>query len=400
MDYSSFHTLLSLAFERGSLLRLTASKPDSPELPIRQCGRMAKHGDKLLLTVESVMQGGRVIHRHYELGMLDALLAEWVSHYGQIHLHTTVGDAILLRSRKGKITLTGVEKLRRALTEKESEAAPIADIDRKKAHILSGNEPFLIALGISSPEGRVFDKKQAKFRQINRFLEHVRNIIPDLPKDKHLTVYDLCCGKSYLSFALYHYLTFVCEREVEMLCIDLKQNVIDECSAIAVGVGFTGMEFRCDDVRNAPSDKSPDLLVSLHACDIATDIVLNTGIKLGARVILSTPCCHRALNNHLHCEPLSFVARHPQLRTKLCEALTDALRLLRLEKSGYTVVALELTDPDDTPKNTLLRAVLQNDSAKPSARAKRAALEYESALILLLGQNGQRSLIDGSSLPE
>ncbi len=398
MDEKPFTSLLSLAFERGALLRLTASKPSDAALPIRQSGRMAKHGKDVFLTVESVLTGGRVIHRHYKAAELSALLDEWYVSYMQIQLHTASGDALYLRSRKGKITLTGVEKIRRALSDSDEKREITEDIDRKKAHLLSGNEPFLVALGVSSPDGRIYDKKQAKFRQINRFLEHVRDILPELPEEGELTVYDLCCGKSYLSFALYHYLTVSCARKVHMLCVDLKQNVIDECGAFAQGLGFDGMEFRCDDVRRVPTDKTPDLLVSLHACDIATDIVLNTGIKLGARVILSTPCCHRALNNNLFCEPLAFAARHPQLRTKLCEALTDALRLLRLEKNGYTVTALELTDPDDTPKNTLLRAVLPQNASKATARAKRAAREYESALLLLLGANGHPERIDGSAI--
>ena len=398
MDEKPFTSLLSLAFARGALLRLTASKPSDAALPVRQSGRMAKHGNDVFLTVESVLTGGRVMHRHYKAAELSALLDEWYASYMQIQLHTASGDALYLRSRKGKITLTGVEKLRRALSESNEKREVTEDIDRKKAHLLSGNEPFLIALGVSSPDGRVYDKKQAKFRQINRFLEHVRDIMPALPAEGELTVYDLCCGKSYLSFALYHYLTVMCARKVRMLCVDLKQNVIDECGAFAKGLGFDGMEFRCDDVRRVPKDKTPDLLVSLHACDIATDIVLNTGIEVGARVILSTPCCHRALNNNLLCEPLAFAARHPQLRTKLCEALTDALRLLRLEKNGYTVTALELTDPDDTPKNTLLRAVLPQNASKTTARAKRAAREYESALLLLLGEKGHPERIDGTSI--
>lgn len=397
MDEKPFSSLLALAFERGALLRLTASKPSDADLPIRQSGRMAKHGDDVFLTVESVLTGGRVIHRHYKADALSSLLDEWYASYMQIQLHTASGDALYLRSRKGKVTLTGVEKLRRAL-DSDTKREVTEDLDRKKVHLLSGKEPFLIALGVSSPDGRVYDKKQAKFRQINRFLEHVRDILPALPEEGELTVYDLCCGKSYLSFALYHYLTVTCARKVAMLCVDLKKNVIDECGAIASGLGFDGMEFRCDDVRRVPCDKTPDLLVSLHACDIATDIVLNTGIKLGARVILSTPCCHRALNNNLACEPLMFAARHPQLRTKLCEALTDALRLLRLEKNGYTVTALELTDPDDTPKNTLLRAVLPPNASKTTARAKRAACEYEAALLLLLGEKGHPERIDGSAI--
>jgi SAM-dependent methyltransferase len=258
-------------------------------------------------------------------------------------------------------------------------------IDREKKHILTGQEPFLTALGISDKNGRVHDKRQAKFRQINRFLEHVESIYTALPSEGVLTVYDLCCGKSYLSFAVYYYLTAVKGRALRMTGVDLKQDVVDDCNKIAATCGFTGMTFLSGDVRTAVPHGKPDMVISLHACDIATDIVLDRAMALHADVILSTPCCHRYLSNRLFCGPLDFVAKHPQLRGKLCEALTDGLRLLRLDMNGYDVMATELTDPENTPKNTLLRAVRRRsfDASSSAAQEKRAI--YQQTLSYLLG---------------
>ena len=199
-------------------------------------------------------------------------------------------------------------------------------------------------------------------------------------------MYDLCCGKSYLSFAVYYYLTARKGREVDMLCMDLKQDVIRFCEGEARALGYTGMRFETGDVRTVSG--SPDLVVSLHACDLATDIVLDAATSLGAKVILSTPCCHRYLNGRVRAEQLSFVTRYPQLSNKLCEALTDGLRLLRLKAAGYDVSATELVDPEDTPKNTLLRAIKRRE------RDEQAAKEYERTLRFLLGDGAENYLAE------
>jgi SAM-dependent methyltransferase len=232
----------------------------------------------------------------------------------------------------------------------------IEALDRQKSYILSGNEGFLISLGISDKNGRVHDKRQGKFRQINKFLEHIEEIYPRLNADGVLTVYDLCSGKSYLSFAAYYYLTKIKHREVYMLSVDLKRDVIHWCEGLAAELDFSGMHFLCEDIKRLPRDRRVDMVISLHACDIATDIVIDSAIALGAEVILSTPCCHRYLNGKINNPALSFVTDYPQLSGKLCEAFTDAIRLKRLEANGYKTVAKELTDPENTPKNTLLCA--------------------------------------------
>ena len=382
---TSMLALIRAAAEGGVLRKLVLSKPNTDAAAPRQNGKLCLKKTERVLLLESAFEGGRVSQKLYPLSALEKELPAVLACYGQINLITSAGDAELRTSKKGKLTLIGGALGARLSGDTREFARFDAPIDRQKKHLLMGNEAFLIALGISDKSGRVHDKRQAKFRQINRFLEYLDDVYAELPTEGKLTVYDLCCGKSYLSFAVYHYLHAIRLREVSMVGVDLKRDVIEDCTAIATACGFSGMRFICGDVRKAVPNGAPDLVISLHACDIATDIVLEVAATLSARVILSTPCCHRYISQHLACRSLDFAARHPQLRGKLCEALTDALRVLRLEANGYTTSACELTDPENTPKNTLLRAVLRRNFDKNGKAAQEKRQEYERVRSFLLG---------------
>ena len=307
--------------------------------------------------------------------------------YAQINLLTTQGDCEWRRSKNGKCTLLGGDKLRRRLEEAPADA-PVAEIEqnnRQKNRILTGEEPFLIHLGIADKNGRIHDKKQSKFRQINRFLELIRDCLPSLPKDGTLRICDLCCGKSYLSFAVYHYFANVLHRTVKMTGVDLKADVIKLCNETADALGFEGLEFLAGDVSAYDAGEKVHLVISLHACDTATDLVLDRAMSWNADVILSTPCCHHELNHTIQCPTLSFITDHSMLRQKLCDAATDALRLKRLEAAGYATAALELIDPEETPKNVMLRGLRKKNFSPDSADARRLWAEYEAARAFLLG---------------
>ncbi|MBQ3063235.1 MAG: SAM-dependent methyltransferase, partial [Clostridia bacterium] len=239
----------------------------------------------------------------------------------------------------------------------------------------------------SDENGRVYDKKGAKFRQINRFLELIRDTLPHLPKEE-IVIADLCCGKSYLSFAVYHYFANILGYRVQMTGVDLKPDVIAYCNEVAKKLDMTGLSFLCGDIAEFEAEQHPDLVVSLHACDTATDLVLEKAMTWKAKVILSTPCCHHELNHTLRCPALSFVAEHAMLRQKLCDAATDALRLKLLEANGYRVAALELIDPDDTPKNIMLRALRRPDADRDTPEKATKMAEYRAARKFLLGGEG------------
>ena len=375
-ERQKFISLVCDLFPTECIRKLVLSRPATSEVA-KISGRTVAHRGRRMLACEYSLPGNTVSHKNVNEDQIADFLCELLGEYRQANLITTLGDAEWKISSSGKEALLGEGKLRNRLSgNTPAFESAIEALDRQKNHILSGGEQFLIKLGISDASGRVHDKKQGKFRQINRFLEYVEGVYTELPSEGEIVVYDLCCGKSYLSFAVYYYLTEVKQRQVRMLGIDLKRDVIEWCARLAATLGYSGMTFVTDDVKNTPKDLFPHMVISLHACDIATDIVLNRAMELRAKVILSTPCCHRYLNDRIANESLAFVTGHPHLRGKLCEAITDALRVARLEAGGYAVTATELTDPDDTPKNTLIRAIRKSDGDEAAEQRYRQMLRF------------------------
>ena len=373
-----------LAFTHGVIRKLVFSRPYESEIS-KISARLCAHRGKSIMALEYSLPGNTVSHKNLDKEALEAELGSLIDGYRQVNLITTVGDVEYRVTKSDKPILLGADKLiSRLLGQEQKFEAAIGALDHKKNYILSGDEDFLKALGISDKTGRVHDKKQGKFRQINRFLEYIEGVYSDLPDTDEILIYDLCCGKSYLSFAVYHYLTAIKGRRVRLIGIDLKRDVIAWCSSLAESLGFHGMSFIYDDVKNTPRGEVPDMVISLHACDVATDVVLNRAIELGAPVILSTPCCHRYLNGKIKADALSFVTDYGHLRGKLCEALTDGIRLARLEAHGYKVSAVELTDPEDTPKNTLLRAILKKNVKESELEG--AKKRYDEIIEFLLGE--------------
>lgn len=301
------------------------------------------------------------------------------SFFRQTNIITGTHEHQMKISKKGKMLV-----LSRRLE------APVAKLEipstaQKKKYIIDSElyPDFYEGLGICDHSGRVFDKKQAKYRQINRFVEILDDSYDKLPKDQELTVCDLCCGKSYLTFAVYFYLTVIKGRKVLMYGVDLKADCISFCADLAKKLGFDGLKFICMDINDfkTEDDRKIDLVVSLHACDIATDVVLAYAVKNKARMILSTPCCHHEAFSQLKSENLGFIERHSILKQKFCDAATDSLRALRLEAQGYSVVAMELIDPEDTPKNVLIKAFY--NPKLPIMKKKLAYEQYESAVKML-----------------
>ncbi len=374
--------LIAWAAGKGLLKKAVLSKfaegdTTKATLTVRQIGGRA------CLQCESFHTDNKAKHKNLEIGDTDALLP-LLAAAGQINVLTTVGDAEYRTAKSGKVTLIGGDALQKKLQGAAQNAPTVQALfnDRQKQYILSGNEPFLIELEVSDKNGRVHDKKRAKFRQINRFLELVRDVEDKLPATGTLRICDLCCGKSYLSFAVYHYFAVIKGREVRMTGVDLKEDVIEFCAATAKRLGFDGLEFLCGDVSKYRTDDKVHLVISLHACDIATDLVLSRALAFEADVILSTPCCHHAMSPLLSSPALSFIADHAILRGKLCDAATDALRLKILEAHGYTTTALELIDPEETPKNVLLRGIRKKSPSPAAMQAAKEEAEQIRAFLL------------------
>lgn len=345
---------LRYAIENRILTKLTLSKSADAAV-LRVTGRLIEVKGALYLALTRFCADGKAIQKNIPAADAPEAIAALVpTQFGALSVQTTAGSCEVLVSKKGKITV--LDRIRR----EQSAAAPLTH-DRKKQYILPDDEAvdFLVALGVQDANGRVFDKKRSKFRQINRFLEIVSDVESSILTGRELYILDLCCGKSYLSFALYYYFTRIRGQQVVMDCVDLKQDVIDFCADVAKKLDYSGLHFMAGDIRSFAVRRTPDLTVSLHACDIATDIVLAKGIDSGSRVILSTPCCHHEMMHQLKKQgaPTDLLLEHSILKQKLADAATDALRCKLLQLKGYEVGAIELIDPEETPKNVLIRAV-------------------------------------------
>ena len=375
--------LVVILFSKNALKKVVLSKPDATD-ELKSVLTPKLISKETVLQLETFSKDNKAYHRNIK-DVTENELEVMFSAYAQINVVSSLGDVQYMRSKSGKETLIGENKIKEKLNSGSIEAKAVlsAENNNKKNYILSGTEDFLKKLGVSDENGRVRDKMQAKFRQINKFIEHIESVLDKLPREE-INIYDLCCGKSYLSFAVYHYFKNVLNMRVNMICVDLKADVIEYCSNLAKRIGFDSMEFVCGDIMAYEMKLKPHLVISLHACDIATDIVLNKASENGAEVILSTPCCHHELNHTLNCHTLAFVSKHSMLRQKMCDALTDALRLLKLESLGYKVDALELIDPEDTPKNIMLRAIKKKKV--DFARLEELKAEYEATKRFLLGE--------------
>ena len=378
---AAFAGLTEKSLIAGGLVNVVFHSPASGDA-LKAKGTPKTIAGKTVLQIETSLTEGRVTHENLTEGEIVSALPKQFETFRKADLTDKNGTASVMISKKGAVTLLEKGKIGTAV---EKTAADSGN-DREKSRLLSGNEEFLKALDVADKNGRIHDKKQAKFRQICRFSEYIAEAAAKLNPEGELYVCDLCCGKSYLSFAAYHVLTAVLGRQVKMSCVDLKKSVIDYCADIAKKAGMDGMEFVCGDINEFEPLRKPDLVISLHACDIATDIVLNFAVRHHAEAILSTPCCHHQMNREMNCPTLDFIAERPVLRQKLADAATDALRLLMLDAAGYRTDATEFIDPEDTPKNIMLRAHRRKHWRDDSREAVEKRERYRAAYFFMYGK--------------
>ena len=255
--------------------------------------------------------------------------------------------------------------------------APALAHNRAKNYVLPAGVPcdFLIRLGIMGENGTVFPRSYNKFRQINRYLEIVEDVFPYLPKDKTLKIIDFGCGKAYLTFALYHYLKVMKQRNVEIIGLDLKEDVIDFCSGVASDLGYDELKFLKGDIADYTDDHA-DMVVTLHACDTATDYALINAVAWNTKVILSVPCCQHELFKQIKNDLHRPILKHGILKDRFTEYLTDGLRGLKLEVCGYDVAMIEFTSLEHTARNIMIKAVKTN-AAGAYAKKKREAAEQQ-----------------------
>ncbi|WP_138227876.1 class I SAM-dependent methyltransferase [Paenibacillus algicola] len=285
-------------------------------------------------------------------GVLTSLVEEV---FRQALFCTAEADYQVLISKKFKVSI-----LTKSPTKSKNDL--MLAHNRKKAYILEEGTPvpFLIELGIMNEEGKVFAKKYDKFKQINRFLEMVEDVLPHLPQDRALTIVDFGCGKSYLTFALYHYLAVKARRTLHVVGLDLKADVIEHCSLLAKRLEYGNLRFLVGDIADYDELDQVDMVVTLHACDTATDAALEKAVRWDASVILSVPCCQHELFSQIESPVLEPLLSHGILKERFSALATDGIRAKLLDLMGYKSQLLEFIDMEHTPKNILIRAVKGN----------------------------------------
>ena len=341
------------------------------------------HGKRMFQFAE--YRNNQVFHRNLDYSQaleytLDLLMAS----YRQMELSTRERQYFVLVSKRGKVTIKSKAQTR------------MLEIDlthnRKKQYLLPENKsiPFLVELGVQTPDGKIRDKKFKKFRQINRFLEFVQDVLPELPNDRPVTIVDFGCGKSYLTFAIYYFLKIQKGYQVRMIGLDLKADVIRRCNELAKKFGYQELTFLQGDIGSFDGVDNVDLVVTLHACDTATDFALEKAVRWGARVILSVPCCQHEVNGQIESELLQPLLKYGIVKERVSALVTDAIRANLLEQCGYAVQILEFIDMEHTPKNLLIRAV--RTGGKPcdgeQYQAMCRELSLHTTLEDLLKQNG------------
>ncbi len=307
--------------------------------------------DKLIFQIET-FRNHQAFHRNAEPEEACGLLVEAMENMRQMQMETREFSYTVLVSKKGKVT---IKKKAAVCAGKEIDLSH----NRKKHYILEEGVPvpFLKDLGVMTEEGKVVRSRFDKFRQINRFLEFIEDILPELDRDRELTIVDFGCGKSYLTFAMYYYLHERKGYDIRIIGLDLKREVIAHCSEMGRKYGYEKLTFLEGDIANYTGVEQVDMVVTLHACDTATDYALAKAVGWNAKVILSVPCCQHELNGQIESEVLEPIFKYGLIKERAAALVTDALRAEYLESAGYAAQILEFIDMEHTPKNILIRGV-------------------------------------------
>ncbi len=315
-----------------------------------------------LMFQSSEYQEKKVYHQNLSAEQMTEQILCWMKEFKQLEAAHPSGNVRVLISKKGKVT---IKQTKGCAQQKERDLSH----NRSKKYILDPNVrvPFLVDLGVQTKEGKIIHAKYDKFRQINRFLEFIQDVIPKLPRDREVVIVDFGCGKSYLTFAMYYYLYELKGYDIRIIGLDLKEDVIRNCQTLANAYGYEKLTFELGDIADYKGVDQVDMVVTLHACDTATDYALDKAVRWGAKVILSVPCCQHELNGQIKNELLEPVLKYGLLKERMSAILTDAVRAGLLESAGYQVQILEFIDMEHTPKNILIRAVKggQKKSRKP-----------------------------------
>ena len=361
-----FAALLRGLLSEGRLLACTLSKLRSKETPYEKVSlRPIELRGELVYQV-TYHYGQKELHENLTSVQVEELILDLMdSVFRQGYFFTPEADWQILVSKKGTMKI-----LQHGPSRKGQDIS--LTHNRTKQYILREGTayPFLIELGVMNQAGKVLKKHYHKFRQLNKYLEVVEDCIPYLENkgDRPLRIVDFGSGKAYLTFALYHYLVEHLNYDVQMIGLDLKEDVVAFCNAMTAKLGYEHLQFYAEDIRGFQAEGPVDVVVSLHACDVATDYALDQAVRWGAQVILAVPCCQHEVLGQLDQDNDPVLLEHGILKERVAALLTDAARGKLLETQGYAVRVMEFIDLEHTPKNLLIRAFLDPKAKRSQAR--------------------------------
>lgn len=332
-------------------IHATLSKPRRKDAAVKVKVRPLMKKDVLYFQLES-FRGNQAFHENLKTDEAVEALCAYMEEFQQMQMETKQWVITVLVSKKGKVTI-------KKKAQKQERRQTDLSHNRKKHYILEEGvkAPFLVDLGVMTEDGKIVRSRFDKFRQINRFLEFVEDIIEELPKDRELTILDFGCGKSYLTFAMYYYLHELKKYDIRMIGLDLKSDVIRHCNELSRRYGYEKLKFLEGNIAEYTGVEEVDMVVTLHACDTATDYALHKAVNWNAKVILSVPCCQHELNRQIASDVLAPILEYGLIRERIAALVTDAMRAQYLEREGYHTQILEFIDMEHTPKNILIRAV-------------------------------------------
>lgn len=365
--------LVSGVFENKSLIFATISNPRKNGEISKVTIRPIEIKKKLHYQITE-NRSKQSVHHNLDKNACLIEIQKYLQLFKQGIFYTKEADYHFLSNKKSHITL---------LKKKASKVPQPTLHNRKKKYLLEENSsiPFLVELGIMNSDGKVYPAKQDKFRQINRFLEMIDDVLPHLDSSKKITIIDFGCGKAYLTFALFYFMAKVCNYSVRLIGLDLKEDVVQNCEKLAYKLGYQdSLQFICQDINSYDCDVKVDMVVSLHACDTATDAAIEKGIRWNAKIILAVPCCQHELYNQIDQKTLNPLLNHGILRERFASLVTDAARVQLLEILGYHTQILEFIDVEHTPKNLLIRAIKYDIIKQSRATALEAYSAFKSHL--------------------
>lgn len=372
-------------FINQSLIQLILSNPTDRERILKVKLRPVMLKETLVYQAEEFV-GAQAFHKNLTEDEAKAYISERLARdFKQAELLSSLGNATVLVGKKGTMTVKAKRKLPQEGRDPSEDTRITASLsgalmhNRKKQYVLPEGipVPFLVDLGVMTAEGAVVRTRYDKFRQINRFLEFIEDILPNLDKGRENTIIDFGCGKSYLTFAMYYYLHELKGYPIRIIGLDLKQDVINRCNRLAVQYGYDRLRFYHGDIATYEGVDQVDMVVTLHACDTATDYALAKAVRWNAKVILSVLCCQHELNRQMGNDLMKPVFQYGLIKERMAALYTDALRAELLENQGYRTQILEFIDMEHTPKNILIRAVRDGKRKKNEAEIK-ALLDFLS----------------------